>query len=306
MTEKSKLIVLLGATGNLGSLIAQSLLEKPEVQLRVLVRPQSVDKLATLREQGVDIVEFDLEDIDQAGILEKAVDGAFCVISAIQGGPDIIVDAQLRLLETCRKAGVRRLIPSNFSYNIFGLVEGDNINSDDRRAFARAALEVQGDMEVVQVQNGAFLDRRVLFGFLGAFDLEKGCAFLWGDGNEAMDFTTYDDTARFTAEVATDDAVLPNILEIAGETLNFHELVKAYEDASGKSISVSHLGTLADLDKAIEQRRQAEPGNMYAWLPLMYWRAMLSGKAKLHSIANDRYPQIQPVTLREYVRKEGL
>ncbi|MBB4302579.1 nucleoside-diphosphate-sugar epimerase [Rhodobium orientis] len=306
MTETSKTVVLAGATGDLGSLIAEQLLAKPEVKLRVLVRPESVAKVAALRERGVEVVELDLATADQGAALEEAVGGAFTVISAVQGGPDIIVDAQLRLLEAARKAGVRRFIPSNFSYNIFGLDEGDNINSDDRRAFARAAEDARGDVEVVQIQIGAFNDKKVTFGFLGAFDLGEGRAFLWGDGDKEMDFTTYADAARFTAEAAVDDAPLPGVLSVAGETLDFHGLVKAYEEGSGKSITVEKMGSLADLDAELERRRQAEPANMYAWLPLMYWRAMLSGKAKLQSIANDRYPHIQPTGVAEYVRSEGL
>ena len=306
MIEKRKVVVLAGATGDLGSLVAQALLDKPEVQLRALVRPASVAKVASLSERGVEVVEVDLGSPAQERLLEEAMSGAFSMVSAIQGGPDVIVDAQLRLLAAARRACVRRFIPSNFSYNIFGLDEGDNINSDDRRAFARAADEVRGGVEVVQIQIGAFLDRKILFGFLGAFDLDEGRAFLWGDGNAKMDFTTYADAARFTAEAAVDEASVPSIFEVAGDTLNFHGLVKAYEDASGQSVTISRMGTLADLNDEIQRRRQTEPDNMFAWLPLMYWRAMLSGRGKLHSIANNRYPHIKPVTVAEYVRNEGM
>ncbi|EQB11178.1 NmrA family NAD(P)-binding protein [Sphingobium lactosutens] len=306
MTEKNKIVVLAGATGNLGSLIARALLDKPEMRLRALVRPASAGKLAALREMGVEIVEIDLDDETQGEKLSTALNGAFSVVSAIQGGPDVIVGDQLRLLDAASRAKVRRFIPSSFSYNIFGLDDGENINTDDRRAFAREAEKARGAVEVVHINIGAFLDRRVLFGFLGAFDLDAGQAFLWGDGQTAMDFTTYEDTARFTAEVALDEGQVPSVFEAAGDTLTFHELVRAYEEASGKSISVVKKGSLADLDREIEQRRQAEPQNVYGWLPLMYWRGMLSGKGKLHAIANDRYPWIKPQTVRDYIRQEGL
>lgn len=306
MSEAEKVVVLAGATGDLGSLIAKDLMDKPGVRLRVLVRPESVGKVADLRERGAEIVEVDLAREDQAERLDGAMSGAFCVVSAIQGGPDVIVDAQLRMLEAARRAGVRRFIPSNFSYNIFGLDEGDNINSDARRAFSRAAEKARGDVELVEIQIGAFLDRKVLFGFLGAFDLDEGRAFLWGDGDATMNFTTYPDAARFTAEAAVDDDAVPAVFEVAGDSLTFHGLVKAYEEASGRSVTVTRLGTLAELDEEIRRRREAEPDNMFAWLPLMYWRAMLSGKARLQSVANDRYPQIEPTTVAAYVRAEGL
>lgn len=306
MTEKNKIVVLAGATGGLGSLIADALLEKPDVRLRALVRPESAGKLAALRERGVEIVAVDLNDGTQDEKLSAALAGAFSVVSAIQGGPDVIVGSQLRLLGAARRANVRRFIPSSFSYNVFGLGDGENINTDDRRAFAREAEKARGPVEVVHINIGAFLDRRVLFGFLGAFDLEAEQAFVWGDGEKEMDFTTYEDTARFAAEVAVDDEPVPPVFEVAGDTLTFHELVKAYEEASGKTIEVVKKGSLADLDREIERLRQAEPQNVYAWLPLMYWRGMLSGKGKLKAIANDRYPRIKPLTVRDYVRREGL
>ncbi|EMC2290411.1 NmrA family NAD(P)-binding protein [Salmonella enterica] len=306
MSQPNKVVVLAGATGGLGSVIAHALLSKPGVRLRALVRPGSADKVAPLRERGAEIVEVDPNDAGQHEKLVQAMDGAFSVVSALNGGPDVIVGTQTRLLEAARKARVRRFVPSTFSYNIFGLADGDNINTDDRREFARVAAAAQGEVEVVHILIGAFLDRRTLFGFLGAFDLETGQAFVWGDGQAPMDFTTYEDTARFTAEVATDDEPLPGVFEVAGDTLTFYELVKAYEEASGKAIEVVVKGSLSELDREIEQRRQAEPENLYAWLPLMYWRGMLSGKGKLHAIANSRYPHIRPQTVHDYVRSEGL
>lgn len=306
MADANKIVVLAGATGNLGSLIAQALLEKPEVKLRVLVRPESVAKVSAFIERGAEVVEVDLSGQGQGERLEEAMKDAYAVVSALQGGPNIMVDAQLRLLRSARRADVRRFIPSCFSYNIFGLDAGDNINTDMLRAFASASEGERGHVDVVHIQNGAFLDRKILFGFLGAFDLDHGRAFLWGDGNAEMDFTTYADTARYTAEVAVDEGTVPSIMEVAGDTLDFHELVRAYERGSGKSVAVDKKGTLSDLDDEIQRRKEEEPENMFAWLPFMYWRAMLSGKGKLHSIANDRYPHIKATTVVEYVRNEAL
>jgi hypothetical protein len=75
--------------------------------------------------------------------------------------------------------------------NLFTVRDGDNVASDVRREFARRADGERDNMEVVHLLNGAFLDRRVLFGFLGAVDLQKREAYFWGDGNEEMHFTTY-------------------------------------------------------------------------------------------------------------------
>jgi len=206
-----KTILLVGATGNLGGLIARALLTKG-VRLRLLVRPGSRAKLGADVAAASEIIE------NEAG----AFDGVYTVVSAVQGGPETIVDAQLKFLQAARAAGVRRFIPSDFSFNFFGLAEGENPNSDWRREFARRAEKERGAVEVVHVLNGCFLDRGVFFGFLGAFDLEKGEACLWGDGNNKMEFTTYADTAAYTAEAALADGPLPREFFVAGESLTFH------------------------------------------------------------------------------------
>ncbi|MGD0840622.1 MAG: NmrA family NAD(P)-binding protein [Candidatus Acidiferrales bacterium] len=287
-----KNVLLIGATGNFGGRIARELVARG-ANLRALVRPASRAKLTPEIESQVEIVE------DEA----LAFIGIESVISAVQGGPDVIVGAQLGWLAAARQAGVKRFIPSDYSFNIFGLAEGENFNSDWRREFARRAAEQAGPVEVVHILNGAFLDRGVLFGFLGAFDLEKGEAYLWGDGNQKMEFTTYADTAAYVAEVALADAPMPREFFVAGDSLTFHGLVEATASGLGRPIAVKRLGTLDDLNAEIVRRLQAEPRNMFAWLPLMYWRAMLNGKGKLGPLMNSTFPAIHPTGVREYVKQ---
>jgi len=64
--------------------------------------------------------------------------GATAVVSTRQGGPDVIVDAQLALLRAAKAAGARRFIASDDSYNFLALPEGLNVNSDWRWRTPRA------------------------------------------------------------------------------------------------------------------------------------------------------------------------
>ena len=290
--ESEKTILLVGATGNLGGLIARSLLAKG-AKLRLLFRPGSRAKLAAEIVRESEIFETEV----------GAFDGVYTVVSAVQGGPETIIDTQLRFLQAANEAGARRFIPSDFSFNLFALAEGENVNSDWRREFARRAEEERGDVEVVHVLNGCFIDRGVLFGFLGAFDLEMGEAYLWGDGNEKMEFTTYADTAAYTAEAAMADDPLPSKFNVAGDSLTFYELVNETVAGLGRPITIKKLGTLADLDTEIARRHQAEPNNIFYWLPLMYWRGMLNGKGKLGPLVNEQYPAIHPTSVCEYLKK---
>jgi nucleoside-diphosphate-sugar epimerase len=301
----TKVIALVGGSGQLGTLIAEEVLALPDTQLRLLVRPGSRAKAADLERRGAQVVEGALgTGADEA--LAALSAGATTVISAVQGGPDVIIDAQTSLLRAARTAGVRRFIPSTFSLDMFKVDRGQIVTSDIRRAFADIADAERGDVEVVHVLNGQFLDRRVLFGFIRVIDPETRTAYVWGDGEHPMDYTTYADTARYTAAAATDDNPIGSVLGVAGDSLTFPETVQAYEKASGKTLRVERLGSLQDLDNRIAELQNGDPANFHKYLPLMYYRAQLNGDGKIDPVLNDRYPWIQPTTVEQYVTSEGL
>lgn len=298
------IVALLGGTGRLGQLIGSALLDKPGVELRLLVRPGSRGKAAGLEKRGAKVIEGVIGD--DGGTLAALCTGASTVVSALQGGPEVIIEGQTHALRAARNAGASRFIPSDYSLDLFKVKPGHIPTSDMRRRFADIASSERGDVEVVHVLNGGFLDRDVLFGFIRVIDVEKQTAYVWGDGKQPMDWTTYADTARYTAEVAADEQPVPSKFSIAGDVIDFHGIVRAYESGAGKKLRVERLGSLEDLDARIEQLRKAEPSNMRAWLPLMYYRSVLNGEGKLDHLMNDRYPAIRPTTVREYVSREGL
>jgi nucleoside-diphosphate-sugar epimerase len=273
--------------------------------VRLLVRPESRDKASLMAQRGAEVVEGDIGPRHDDA-LASLCDGAVAVVCAAQGGPDVIIEGQRRVLAAARKAGVRRFIPSDFSFDFARLSEGENINSDWRRRFAEMAEAERGSTDVVHVLNGCFLDRHVLFGFLGAFDLQAGTAYVWGDGDQPMDFTSMRDTAQYTAEAAADESDVPDVFSIAGDVLTFGDLVRAYELGSGRRLAINRLGSLTDLDQRISTLMKDDPGNFFAYLPLMYYRAMLNGKGKLREIMNGRYADVKPVSVQEYVASESF
>lgn len=293
-------VSLVGATGTLGSLIADALLCKSNVTLRCLVRSANSEKAIALKKRGAEIYEGTL-NVESKAALNTICAGAHTIISAVQGGTELIIDGQMLLFCIASDNKVKRFIPSTFSYDIFKVDTGENVASDMRKQFAEDAEQKHFKMEVIHILNGCFLDKSVLFGFLGAFDLEHHIANLWGDGVQKMNFTTFKDTALYTSEVAIDEKALPPHINFAGDSLTFHELVSAYEEGSGKQINIKHLGSMDDLDKIINDLIQDDPSNIYAYLPLMYYRAMLNGKGELSNIMNNQYPHIKPMSVKHYV-----
>lgn len=294
-----ELVVVVGAAGKLGRLVCASLLATPQVRVRALVRDPA--KLSELAAAGVELVAFDAATASDAE-RAAALAGASAVVSTLQGGPDVIIDAQLALLRAAKAAGARRFIPSDYSYDIFGLPEGINVNSDWRRALARlAAAEVGPSFEVVHVMQGIFADRGVL-GFLGAFDAERGVVRYWGDGTTPIDWTTWADTARFTAAAALSKEPLPARLYVAGDRKSMLEFAAIWTRETGQAVTGERLGSLDELEAEVGRKLASEPTNMYAWLPLMYARGVYGGQALLGELANGRFPSVQAKTLAAAIR----
>lgn len=299
----SKLVVVAGATGRLGRLTIDALLARPDVRVRALVRDPKAANASFA--PGVEVVAFDAVASSPAE-RTAAVAGAFAVVSTLQGGPDVIIDAQFALLEAAKAAGARRFIPSDFSYNMFTLPAGININTDWRRTFAeRASALVAPDFDVVHVLQGIFADTMVL-GFLGLLDAGRGVLRYWGDGSTPVDWTTWEDTARFTAAAALDERPVPARLFVAGERLTVLEMADRWERVHARPLVRERLGSLDDLVRETQRRLEAEPQNMYAWLPLMYAQGVFGGQALLGPLENARYPEIAPETVAQAMQRGAL
>lgn len=298
--NQSKLIVVAGANGKLGRLITQFVLAAPDTRVRLLVRDAARLETATFPADRTEVRSFDATTAN-ADERAAAVAGAYAVVSALQGGPDVIIDAQLALLRAAKAAGARRFLSSAFSYDIFKLPAGVNVNSDWRRTLAeQARAEVTPDFEVVHVLQGIFADRYVL-GFLGLLDGDAGVLRYWGDGHTPIDWTSWADTARFAAAAALDDRPVPEQLFVAGDRKSTFEFAALWQDGHGRPLTVERLGSLEELTAETGRRLAAEPTNLYAWLPLMYAQGVFSGEALLGPLHNGRYPEIHASTLSEAI-----
>jgi len=290
------LLVVVGAAGKLGRLVVNAALENPSARVRALVRDPKKPEAAALAGPRVELMAFDAVTADDAA-RSAAMKGATAVVSTLQGGPDVIVDAQLALLRAAKAAGAKRFIPSDYSYNFLSLPEGINVNSDWRRALANAARkEETAQFQVVHVMQGIFTDQYVL-GFLGMLDGQKGVIRYWGDGKTPIDWTTWEDTARFVAAAALDGRTLPTELFVSGDRMDALTFAKTWEQAHGRAATLERLGSLEELANETQRRLQTEPQNMYGWLPLMYARGMYGGQALLGPSNNALFPAIKPETV---------
>jgi nucleoside-diphosphate-sugar epimerase len=287
-------IVVAGATGDLGFRIAQDL-RKRGATVRALVRPGNTKPaIASLREQGVEIIEVDFND---ATALTQACAGAACVVSALSGLRDVIVDAQTRLLDAAVAAGVPRFIPSDYSIDFTKLPEGSNRNLDLRREFGRR-LD-QASIQATSILNGMFMDLLTGQAPVVLFKIKR--VLYWGSADQPLDFTTIADTAAFTAAAALDPTT-PRYLRVAGEVATVRDLQASASAATGQRFRRLRAGGLWLLKLMIRVTRRfaPAPGEVFPpWQGMQYLHNMFTGLPKLTPLDNDRYPDIRWTSVRE-------
>lgn len=110
-------------------------------------------------------------------------------------------------------------------------------------------------MQVVHVLNGAFMDMMLDPDTAGVVDLDRGTATLWGTGDEPFDLTTVEDTARFTARIATDPADLSGVRYLSGARTSFNAIIAETERITGTTLTRTVLGSAEDLRRIIADAR---------------------------------------------------
>lgn len=287
-------ILVAGSTGNLGGRIVQALLERGAT-VRALVRVGTdQDKLDKLTQSGVEVVPVDMTDVAQ---LTQACRGAACVVSALQGLRDVIVDTQTALLEAAVAAGVPRFIPSDFASDYTKTIPGDNRNFDLRREFNHH-LDQQPAVAGTSILNGAFAE--VLAYNPKLLDLKQKRVGFMEDADWQMDFTTMDDTAAYTAEAALDPNT-PRYLRIASFQISSRELVKVEEELSGEKFELVDLGSREALAAYNRHERAAHPEGEQEifprWQLSQYLHSMFS--VQNNPLDNARYPELHWTSIRE-------
>ena len=290
-------ILVAGATGNLGGRIVRELIKRG-ANVRAIVRASAdAQKLDNLRQQGVEVIEGDMNDV---ALLTKACTGVSCIVSALQGLHDVLVDTQSKLLDAALVAGVPRFIPSDYSTDFTKQPTGENRNFDLRKEFM-AYIDTKS-IAATSIMNGAFAE--ILFYGTPLLDFKNKQVGYWENADWRIDFTTMDNTAAFTADAALDDST-PRILRIASFQLSPNELAKVAEEVTHTHYQAVQLGSLDDLAAYNKRERAAHPEGeqeIYPrWQQSQYQQSMFT--IQHETLDNDRYTDIEWMSPQEWLSK---
>jgi len=296
-----KIIVVAGATGNLGGKIVKALLNQ-DVEVRAIVRFKTdIVKIKDLERKGVKV--FQVDTSNQSEISKHCI-GAHCLVSALAGLRETVIDTQKIFLDAAIQAKVQRFIPSDYSSDFTNLKKGQNRNLDLRRQF-HSYLE-KTPIKATTIFNGPFMDLLTTDMPLILFKQKR--ILCWGNANQILEFTTTENIAEYTAFVAVDDNT-PRYLRIAGDKHSCNDFVKLLSELTTKRYKIFRPGGIGLLNFLIKVTRFFSPSEneLYpAWQGMQYMRDLMEGRIIFQKYDNDRYPNIKWTSLQEFLVNEKV
>lgn len=268
-------------------------LVRRRADVRAFVRPDiHSGERARLEAIGLDLAEADPHD---PNAVAAACEGVGCVVSALSGVREVMIKRQSVLLEGAVKAGVPRFIPSDYSADFTKTCPGDNRNLDLRREFM--AIAERAPINVTSILNGAFMD--MLGAEMPIIQPAIRRVLYWHDADQPLDFTTKDDVAAYVAAAAMDDTS-PRILRIAGDVVSARDIARIMTEVSGEHYHPLWAGSIGMLGAMIAVTKIIAPGSDAAFPPcqgMQYMRDQFSGRGKLQTLDNARYPDVSWTTV---------
>lgn len=295
-------VLIAGGTGKFGFQIARAISYRPDAKVRVLVQPGSIsdtdtENLRLLSDRGIGIFEGDLND---ANSLYPALKGVNAVISAVKGGARTMVQGQKNLLDVSLTNHVSRFIPSDFTLDYFRLEPEDHAELALKAEFANI---LKGEsIEHTFIFNGIFMED--LFSpSMGIFDFESQSVYYWGTGDALLDVTSSEDAAEYVAEAVFDPCAADTRLNLVGDIVTLDEIISRFDEVTEYRLSRLCKGTTDTLKTAISAKvNQSEFDAEYT--ALQYQWILFSEAAKLGDMHNERYKNVYPTIMLDYIAME--
>ncbi len=231
------MILIVGASGRLGSVVVRHLLAQGK-SFRVMTRNPL--GLAHLKQQGVEIVSGDLRDRASLASACQGVEQVLAAAHALDGkgdnNPRTVDDMGNRhLIDAAKAAGVKHFI----FVSVQGASPASPLEFFRIKYRTEEYLRASG-LSFTILRPGAYME--LWAQLIGQPIREQGKTTIFGRGNNAINFVSVQDVARFV-RIALDDPRARNVvIEVGGpENLTMNQVAEIFERASGRQAKKRHI-----------------------------------------------------------------
>lgn len=240
--EKLRKVVLVGASGTVGSAVLRTLLEDNDFDITILTRPDSKSVMPEMPNVAVQTCDYNVPALVQVFTGKDAV---VCAI-AVQH-----VSIQTVLLEAAEKAGVKRFILNEFGNsptNQVGLPETRNMGpvrtKREMIVLAESLTAANPAFTWSALATGNFIDYSLInYPPLG-FDIARNKARLIDDGSEQISASTMADIGIAVRGILRNPAETANKhLHIRSMQASQKDILGAFQALTGKQWEVEYASS---------------------------------------------------------------
>ena len=226
-SNNSSTVFVAGATGFLGSEICRQLIAKNKNVKGLVLSTSDSNKVAQLKESGVETIEGDLKNKDS---LENSLRGVSAIISTVsstlsrQDGDTIQTvdeEGQINLINGAIAAGV-----SQFIYvSLYEMPDQSPLQTAKRKAEKHLS---ESGLNYTILQPTYFME--VWLSPMLGFDYPNAKATIYGEGNNKISWIAIKDVASFAVAALDNPAAKNSVFELGGpEALSPLEVVNIFE-----------------------------------------------------------------------------
>jgi len=283
MSEKLSVLVI-GATGNQGGSVVQSLLPKGH-KIRTLTRNPDSDKAKKLTEQGVEVMKGDFSDSDSLLKAATGMDTIYAMTTPFEQGTEAEVKQGIAIADAAKKA--------NVGHFIFGSVANADRNTKIPHFDSKHEVEKHIVTLGIPYTISApvfFMDNYFSPWFLPA--IKEGSVKLAMPANRKLQQISVKNIGAFVAAlVERREKVFNKRIDITGDELTGDETAAILSKASGSEIKYEGF------DPELMRKDNADFAKMFEWFDKVGYNVDIK---KLH----QDYPEVKWQKLSDWAQEQ--
>jgi len=269
MSQTEKSILVFGATGQQGGATARHLLTRGW-KVRALVRDLSKESAQQLKQQGVELVQGDLNHLASLRTAMEGVYGVFSIQTFADAGVEVEERQGKAVADAAKVTGVSHVVYSS----VGGAERESGVAHFESKWRVETYLREQG-LPTTILRPAFFMDN---FRYVVSTQADNTLSLSMALKPETvLQMIAVDDIGAFAALAFEQKTTfLGKEIEIAGDELTSAQITDVFQRVSGKPMRFSEV--------PVEQLSGVDPelGNMFSWFNQSGYQANIAALRQLH------------------------